>query len=485
MSLEAFIAANRFGLGARPGDVERIGANPKQWLIAQIAPAQQPNAADGAAFSTGSEAVMALAAYRRQRREMKASGDGQDVKAFFQKQRQVLIDEMAARFDLGFSTDRPFAERLVWFWSNHFTISTQNAGTASLAGAYEREAIRPRIAGKFEDILLAVATHPAMLVYLNNAQSIGPNSTAGMVARRGLNENFGRELMELYSLGVDGGYGQGDVIALANLLTGWSVDAGGPENMPENMGGGRLARFIVARQSDDVVVEPGVSSGFRYYPARHEPGTFALRGRTYPEGFAGGRAAMRDLAHDPATARFIAQKFALHFIGDASPKPSVARLEKVFRDTGGDLKALAVAAVEDPAAWTPGPGKMRNPVEYVTATYRALNLPQAANAQRQTLGAMQACRLIGQFPMAAPSPKGWPDQSQDWSGPDAVLARIAWARQLGSRLPHNFTNQQIAKLGDDILGPRLAPATSQAIAAAADGGEALALLFSSAEFQRR
>ena len=481
MSLEASIAANRFGLGARPGDIETIRANPRQWLTAQIAPAQQPSTADGAVFSTGAEAVTALAAYRRLRQELKANGDGQDAKAFFQQQRQILVDEMAARFHLGFTTDRPFAERLVWFWSNHFTISTQNAGTASLAGAYEREAIRPHIAGKFEDMLLAVATHPAMLVYLNNAQSIGPNSAAGQNSRRGLNENFGRELMELYSLGVDGGYGQGDVIALANLLTGWSIDAGGAQNMA----GGRLARFIDTRQSDDAVAEVGISSGFRYYPARHEPGTFVLRGRSYPDGFAGGRAAIRDLAHDPATARFVARKFAVHFIADAPPKASMARLEKVFRDTAGDLKALAVAAVEDPAAWSPEPGKMRTPVEYVTATYRALNLPQAANAQRQTLGAMQACRLIGQFPMAAPSPKGWPDLSQDWSGPDAVLARIAWARQLGSRLPHNFTAQQIAKLGDHILGPRLAPATSQAIAAPADGGEALALLFSSAEFQRR
>src|SRR5258708_6461740 len=165
MSLEASIAANRFGLGARPGEIESIGVNPKDWLIGQIGPAQQPAAADGQAFSDGAQAVAELAAYRRQRRDLKASGDGQDVKAFFQKQRQILIDEMAARFDLGFATERPFAERLVWVWRNHFTISTQDAGTASLAAAYEREAIRPHIAGKFEDMLLAVATQPAMLIY--------------------------------------------------------------------------------------------------------------------------------------------------------------------------------------------------------------------------------------------------------------------------------------------------------------------------------
>ncbi len=479
MSLEASIAANRFGLGASPGEIARIGAHPREWLLAQIAAAEQPVAAEGEAFSTGAQAIDELTAYRQQRRAIKQSADPQELKTFLQQQRQILIREMSARFDLGFTTDRPFAERLVWFWGNHFTISTQNAGTASLAGAYEREAIRPHIAGRFEDMLLAVATHPAMLVYLNNAQSIGPDSRAGQIAHRGLNENFGRELMELYSLGVDGGYNQADVVALANILTGWSVD-----NPRGEMGGRfRLSSFV--RGGEETRADPGVSSGFRYYPARHEPGAVVLRGKSYPDGFAGGRAAIRDLAHDPATARFIARKFAVHFIADTPPPASVAQLEKIFRDTGGDLKALASAVVEDSAAWAPSTGKMRTPVEYVTATYRALNLPQQQNTQRQIQGAMQACRLMGQFPMAAPSPKGWSDQSQDWSGPDAVLARIAWARQLGTRLPQMFTSVQVARLGEDVLDARLDQATRAAVAGAASGREALALLFSSPEFQRR
>jgi uncharacterized protein (DUF1800 family) len=130
----------------------------------------------------------------------------------------------------------------------------------------------------------------------------------------------------------------------------------------------------------------------------------------------------------------------VHFVADTPPPASVARLEKIFRDTGGDLGAMAQAVVQDPAAWVPGLGKMRAPVEYITASYRLLSLPQAQNGQRQTQAAMQACRLMGQFPMAAPSPKGWSDQSQDWSGADAVLSRIAFARQLASRLPQNFSN---------------------------------------------
>jgi uncharacterized protein (DUF1800 family) len=486
MPLEGVLAANRFGLGARPGEVERASGNPKAWLIAQIAPAAQPQGPDGP-FKSGDALVADLAAYRQQRREMKKD-NAEGFKAFFKQQRQVLIDEMSARFDLGFTTQRPFAERLVWFWTNHFTISTQNAGTASLAGAYEREAIRPFIAGKFEDMLFAVATHPAMLIYLNNAQSIGPDSRAGQIAKRGLNENFGRELMELYTLGVDGGYTQADVIALANLLTGWSVDTGAPADRP-------VARFLQAGFDRNAMPQdPGGSSGFRFFPNRHEPGTVTLRGKTYPDGYEGGRAAIHDLAHDPATARFIARKFAVHFIADNPPPASVARLEKIFRDSGGDLKAMAVAVVEDPATWAPGPGKMRPPVEFVTATYRLLNLPseklqtadgQIPNAQRQTLAAMQACRLMGQFPMAAPSPKGWSDQSSDWSGPDAVLSRIAFARQLASRLPQTIDTRQVVQLADNALGPRLTPATRSAVAGTADAGEALALLISSPEFQRR
>ena len=163
----------------------------------------------------------------------------------------------------------------------------------------------------------------------------------------------------------------------------------------------------------------------------------------------------------------------------------MARLEKIFRDTGGDLGAMAKAVVQDPAAWEPGAGKMRTPVEYITASYRLLNLPQTQNGQRQTLAAMQACRLMGQFPMAAPSPKGWSDQSKDWSGADAVLSRIAFARQLASRLPQTFSNSQVIQLADVALGPRLSATTRGAMAGAGDAGEALALLISSPEFQRR
>jgi uncharacterized protein (DUF1800 family) len=296
-----------------------------------------------------------------------------------------------------------------------------------------------------------------MLLYLDNAASIGPDSIAGVRSGKGLNENLGRELMELYTLGVDGGYTQADVIAMAKLLTGFSIDRDGQG-----------------------------SDGFRFYPVRHEPGPIVLRGKTYPPGEAGTTAALSDLAHDPATARHIALKFAMAFIADAPSQKSVARLETTFRKTNGNLRELAQAVIDDRQAWTSQPGKMRSPVEYITAVYRALALPKPTRQpdwqQNQVRAAMGGARLMGEFPLAAPSPKGWPLDSAAWSGPDAVLNRISWARQVAQRAG---PNADIARLAEQGLGPLARPETIKAMQQAPSKGEAVALLIVSPEFQRR
>ena len=294
MSLEGAIAAHRFGLGARPGEIEAASGSPKAWLMGQLdSSPPQPQALDGQPFRSSADLVPEVLEIR------KMSADQKKLLEVFRTYVQLYVREMGARFALGFTTERPFAERLVWFWSNHFTVSAQNPRDIMFAGAFEREAIRPNINGHFEDLLLAVVRHPAMLLYLDNAQSLGPDSMAGVVTGKGLNENLGRELMELHTLGVDGGYTQGDVIAMAKLLTGWSLDPG------------------------------GTGTGFRYYPARHEPGAIVLRGKTYPGGEEGGIAAIKDLAQDPATARHIARKFAVQFIADDPPAASIERLQKI------------------------------------------------------------------------------------------------------------------------------------------------------------
>src|SRR5665213_2312259 len=275
MSLEGAVAAQRFGLGARPGEIETASAAPKAWLLRQLdSPVDQPQPLDsGTAFKSGGDLVTALIQYRKDREREKAQATANmpapdPVKVFFKTQVQEYSREMAARFAVGFTTQKPFAERLVWFWSNHFVVSALN---------------------------------PAMLLYLDNALSIGPDSIAGRISGKGLNENLGRELMELHTLGVDGGFTQADVIALAKILTGWSID------------------------------RDGGTTGFRYYPARHEPGDIVLRGKIYNGGEEAGIAALKDLARDAATARHIARKFAIAFIADNPPPESVARLEKSFK----------------------------------------------------------------------------------------------------------------------------------------------------------
>ena len=454
MSLAGAIAAHRFGLGARPGEIESASTKPKAWLMSQLnSPADQPAPLNGGAFKSGGELVVEMLQYQRDRARERRNGGGEDpVKLFFKTKAQEFQDELAARYAHGFTTDRPFAERFVWFWSNHFVVSAQNPRATTLVGAFEREAIRPHIAGKFEDMLLAATSHPAMLLYLDNAQSIGPNSRAGVFTGKGLNENLGRELMELYTLGVDGGYTQADVVALARILTGWSLDPSGGNN------------------------------GFAFYANRHEPGQVTLRGKTYPPTHEGGIAAVKDLAQDPATAHHVARKLAAHFIADDPPKESVARLEKTFDETNGDLHALASTIVDDANAWNARPGKMRTPVEYVTAGYRLLDLPKGDTSNKQVRGALAAARLMGETPLAPPAPKGWPDTSEAWSGPDAVLTRIEWARQVGERMPQGIDSAAIANVG---LGPLLQPETKVAMAQAESQSDALALLLCSPEFQRR
>jgi uncharacterized protein (DUF1800 family) len=492
MSLEGAIAVHRFGLGARPGEIARASGNPKAWLIDQLSGgAPMPEAPPGGAPNAG-KLVSEEEDYKAEkvrtkgekaaRKEAKGKIKGEKTadasssmtsapmtsapmtnaaaavpmpedKDGGNMRKQVYNQEMAARLALGITTDKPFAERLVRFWSNHFTVSGQKKKTMLFVGDYEREAIRPHITGTFEDMLFAVCMHPAMQIYLDNWHSTGPGSpTAQRNTKKGLNENLGRELMELYTLGVDAGYTQADVVAMAKLLSGWGIYDGHP-------------------------------NGFGFYQERHEPGEITLRGKTYPPGWDGAAAAIKDLAHDPATARHIARKFATHFISDDPPAESVKRLETVFNDTGGNLHALSEAVVKDPAAWNPELRKFRTPIEFVTAAMRltAWN-GQGEHRDKQMKRMMASTRLMGETPFEAPSPKGWPDTADAWSGSDGLLGRIQWAKEFGDTLPQTFS---VGDMANDGLGPLLRPNTKTVMAKANSKSEAVALLLSSPEFQRR
>ena len=470
MSLDGALAANRFGLGAKPGEIDQASRDPKAWLRSQLGGGE-----DSTRFANLSPSKELLAELVK-RDEARKAQDKDAVKQLMMLGRQTYLREMAARFLAGFETEAPLRERLVRFWSNHFAVSTQKPQCALFVGAFEREAIRPNVTGRFADMVLAAERHPAMQLYLDNAQSIGPDSLAGQRVRKGRNENLGREILELHTLGVDGGYTQDDVIALANILTGWSIDRrpglAGPAGPA-----GPAARMINAAMGGEA------ENGFRFFPPRHEPGEKILLGRRYPEGYRGGVQALTDLAHHPATARHIATKLATHFIADSPPEASIKRIETAFLDSGGELMKVYEIIIDDPAAWRPEPAKFRSPVEYVTAAMRIAGAEKLAALDEKTVGPfMQSARAMGEMPFAAPSPQGWPDTSDSWTGSDAVLQRVEWANAAAQRL--GATSDPVA-LADSALGPLLNPETRIQIARAASPAQGLALLFASPEFQRR
>ena len=364
----------------------------------------------------------------------------------------VFRDEALARIRRAIEARVGFGERLVAFWSNHFCVSVAKGGIGRItAGAFEREAIRPHVLGRFADMLLAVESHPAMLHYLDNAHSVGPNSRAGLRGGHGLNENFGREIMELHTLGVGSGYSQGDVTNLAKILTGWT--------------------FVGAQGA---LGDPG---SFAFRPGTHEPGSIVLLGKTYPDaGVAQGRAALLDLARRPETARFIAAKFAAAFVADDPPPPLVARLARVFQETDGDLRALAVALIDSDEAWGRAPARLRTPYDLMIAANRLIgHLPEEPGQVLAPLTTM------GMSLWAPPGPNGFPMGAAAWASPEGMKLRLDYCALVAARLrqPPNPS-----ELLDAMCGGAPSPETRQAVARAESRQQGLALLLMSPEMQR-
>jgi uncharacterized protein (DUF1800 family) len=464
MHPSATIAANRFGLGARPGELRAIGADGRGWLLAQI---ERPGAAalDAADLLSGPDAFRAFLAYRQTRKndrdmEAKAQADQRMTRvARGDLVADTLGAEVEARVTRAVTTPSGFCERWTHFWSNWFTVAARNLQTIPLAGPFEREAIRPHVFASFRVMLHAATAHPGMLVQLDQAQSVGPNSRAGMRRRAGLNENLAREILELHTLGPDGGYSQADVTEFAKALTGWTV--AGPRLRAE--AGGMTA----------------VRTGeFHFAAALHEPGARRVRGKTYPEGGQEqARAILDALASDPAVARRVARALAVHFVADVPPPALVARLEASFRRTDGDLRALARTLIESPEAWSPQAAKFKTPHDFLISALRAGGVRSVAMGPlRQTF------EQLGQAPFRAPSPKGWPDGAEHWAAPDAILKRADWADLAGERFAETL---QPFAFAEEALGASLQARTRQAIARAESPRQAFVLALMSPEFQRR
>jgi uncharacterized protein (DUF1800 family) len=480
-----FTALNRFGFGARgDGDLAAAASDPRGFLKAELA---QPGIAllEGPGMPRTALALQALFADQEQkkaeRERMAAEAAAQPAMTAAgavavdpngsvaspppsppgnkeppkppSPEQIVYRAEALARFQRSAQARAGLVERLVAFWANHFCVSVAKSNFIRIsAGAFEREAIRPHVLGRFCDMLLAVESHPAMLHYLDNQQSIGPNSQAGLRQKRGLNENLAREIMELHSLGVDGGYTQDDVTSLARIITGWTIV--GRE--------GRLG-------------EPGT---FVFNPNAHEPGPQILLGKTYaPEGTRQGETALLDLARHPATAKHIATKLSRHFIADEPPLALVARLAEVFRATDGDLKAVTLALIDAPEAWTAPRTKLRTPHEFLVAAMRITGrVPEDPGALLNPLA------MLGMPFWTPPGPNGFPDTAAAWASPEGMKLRLDLAARTASRLRDPPDPREVLSA---IAGDAASEETRQTVARAETKQQGIALLLMSPEVQRR
>ena len=461
-SFTSAIAVNRFGLGARPGELAAAGGDPRAWLAAQLRGAAP--LLSGSELRSCEQILGNALSLRREIREAKRSG-ADPTKVVTEKLPQFLrpiyVSEVTARLSQAVLSERPFLERLTQFWTNHFAVSIDKQFLAGLAGSFEREAIRPHVLGNFTDLLLAVETHPAMLLYLDNHLSVGPHSQLALRAQAfqakrkiGINENLAREILELHTLGVGGGYTQTDVTTFAEVITGWSIGADG----------GRIAR--------------GPPGRFVFRDELHEPGSKRVLGRQYADhGFDQGVAVLRDVAQQRATARFIATKLARHFVADDPPAPLVERLSEVFVHSGGDLPSVYRALIEANESWQQPLAKYKTPSDYVVSSYRGLSVPVEENR-----GLLLPFELLGQRTWQPGSPAGWPDRSADWDGASALIKRIQWADALGGRLG---SARDAAQLAPQLLGANLSSATRSAVAHAASAAQAVTLLMAAPEFMRR
>jgi uncharacterized protein (DUF1800 family) len=474
----AVLVLHRFGFGPRPGTIAAIASDPQGALITEL---DQPNAgkvADAGLLSSGAANRVAFefnAARQAQRRLAKrqeaarqaaaklvadnatvgmekpadakptvAAAPGSEAET---PMRQNFFREAKVHYEAAITADVGFVERLVWFWSNHFCVS---ADDTVMAGAYEREAIRPNVLGKFADLLLAAESHPAMLIYLDNASSIGPDSVAGINRNRGINENLGREILELHTLGVRAGYHQDDVIGLSKAITGWTIHA--------------------------TFSDPEHGGEFLYHPRIHEPGPETVLGKAYRDtGLEQGRAVLADLARHPATAEHVATKLARHFIADDPPPALIATLTRTFLDTDGDLGQVSKALVTAPESWSPTQAKIKHPSEWMVAWIRAAGFNEG-NARRMVPG----LNALGE-PLWRPSaPKGFGDGNDDW------LDGLAYRLDISNTIAQNYSDRLDPKaMLETSLGPMASAETRSAVSRAETKQQAIALLLMAPEMQRR
>jgi uncharacterized protein (DUF1800 family) len=466
---QAHIAFMRFGLGPKADSVAELAATDGAAYRACLAEVQNPAAvlipdAQVTTFSSAANANVVLD-YATVCRSAQVSFDP----AVKPKAGDVLMAEMGARYVKATEPKVGFAERLVWFWSNHFSLNQAKSGwVCATVGQFERSVIRRNVFGKFSDMLKAVYQHPAMVTYLDNQYSTGPNSTIGKTPwakaqKLSYNENLGREILELHTLGAYGGYTQDDVIGLSKVLTGWSIYTD-----PKNM-----AQF----------------GQFRFDPNRHEPGPQTILGLTYSQpDITQGLAVFDALAAHPSTAQHIAFKLIKHFITDEPSPWAVRRLAGVFSRTGGDLQAVSRALLDVRGAWDPKVDRIIQPQQWQVSVLRGLGFGRDS-IMAKTTGLGSNAYWFSQPIWGRLTPDGYPDDDYYWENTDFVRGRKEYA----------FGMVYWALAGDkmtinpEALAAALMPTRSQALVDAMAALKAqkfydierLAMLFSSPEYMLR
>ena len=353
-------------------------------------------------------------------------GDKEAIQRARQRARVIVEQATEARLVRAIESPRQLEEVMVNFWFNHFNVFAQKGLDHLWIGSYERAAIRPYALGRFRDLLAATAKHPAMLFYLDNWQNTAPDSPGARGNFKGLNENYARELMELHTLGVDGGYTQEDVITLARILTGWGF------RRPGQTLQARAAGFVQTQRAENF----SNNNGFYFDPNRHDFSTKVFLGRTIRgSGIQEGEEAFDILAQHPSTARHLSYELAQYFVSDDPPKSLVDRLAKEYLETRGNIRSVLNTLFHSPEFWDEQyfSKKFKTPYEYVISAVRAAGTP--VTNTRPLLGMMAQ---LGMPLYHCQTPDGYKNTQEAWLNPNAMTQRINFATALAAgRLPLN------------------------------------------------
>ncbi|RJE88136.1 DUF1800 domain-containing protein [Paracoccus onubensis] len=382
------------------------------------------------------------------------------------KQRQSLsllvLRDTQRRFARAVDDPAGFGERLVQFWADHFTVGGGDVVRRVMVGSHVNEAIRPHIGGRFADLMFAAETHPCMLVYLNQNNSVGPNSQLAKKKKGknkpGLNENLAREMIELHSLGVGAEYTQKDVRQLAKLLTG-------------------------------LTYSPGHGDNFR--AAYAEPGKITVLGQSYrgdgPPKIDDIRAVIEDLSRHPATAQHLSRKLVTHFISDDPPQSLVDRLAGIYADSDGDLSAVNAALADSPELAGHFREKVKQPFEFIVASLRGLGV---TGEEIMGLKPKQVRQWL-EFPLTGmgqkwgrpAGPDGWPEAADDWITPQGLAARIEWAMNVPQKFRKNLPDPR--QFMQTALGETASEPLQWAVPKAETTRDGIAIVLASVDFNRR